>query len=331
MHFGVILIVIGFAGLPFNQDKEQEMGFGDRMQIGGYTLVCQSYTQDDKPNYGSEWAVLDVYKNGRKIDTMFPERRFYKASEQTATIVANRSRLNEDLYLVYTGQNPDTGRPIIKAHVNPLVMWIWIGVHIVLIGTILALIPNWKPPKARSAEKEREGSRAALSRGAVEVGGTDAAQTKSPPYNSITRHCLTRRRIYGRRRRCPLQQARTSAHVHVRLQPDPAGMQPRRLRLLGTYARRIDDGAGARRQRFACTAKLRAEVRQHRVGGAHVERLQCSRVDHAFRGICGSHRADGVAGTAVEGASRGSSCGPTQLGSEQLDELRKRARQETEF
>jgi len=172
VHFGVILIVIGFAGLPFNLDKEQEMGFGDKMQIGSYTLVCQSYTQDDKPNYGSEWAVLDVYKHGKKIDTMFPERRFYKASEQTSTIVANRSRPNEDLYLVYTGKNPDTGKPIIKAHVNPLVMWIWIGVFVVGIGTVLALIPNWKPPKVRAAEKEREDAdAAALKRGAVEVGG----------------------------------------------------------------------------------------------------------------------------------------------------------------
>jgi cytochrome c-type biogenesis protein CcmF len=173
VHFGVILIVIGFAGLPFNQDKEQELGFGDKMQIGNYTLVCQSYTQDDTPNYGSEWAVLDVYKNGKKIDTMYPERRFYKASEQTSTIVANRSRPNEDLYLVYTGKNPDTGRPIIKAHVNPLVMWIWLGVVVVGFGTALALIPNWKPPKVRALEKEkeREEAEAAVKRGAVEVGG----------------------------------------------------------------------------------------------------------------------------------------------------------------
>ena len=110
VHIGVVLIVIGFAGLPFNQDKEQEMGFGDKMQIGHYTLVCQSYTQDDKPNYGSEWAVMDVYKNGKKIDTMYPERRFYKASEQTSTMVANRSRPNEDLvprvYGAQSGHGP---------------------------------------------------------------------------------------------------------------------------------------------------------------------------------------------------------------------------------
>ena len=104
-----------------------------------------------------------MYKNGKKIDTMYPERRFYKASEQTATIVANRSRPSEDLYLVYTGRNQDTGKPIIKAHVNPLVMWIWIGVHMVLIGTLIALVPNMKPAKVtvkreseRAAEAERQ-------------------------------------------------------------------------------------------------------------------------------------------------------------------------------
>jgi cytochrome c-type biogenesis protein CcmF len=171
IHIGVVLIIIGFAGLPFNLDKEQEMGFGDKMEIGHYTLVCQSYTQDSKPNYDSEWAVLDVYKGGKKIATMYPERRFYTASQQTSTIVANRSRLNEDLYLVYTGRNQETGRPIIKAHVNPLVMWIWIGVHVILIGTIIALFPNAKPVRvALVKDKEREAADA-VHRGVVGVGG----------------------------------------------------------------------------------------------------------------------------------------------------------------
>ncbi len=168
IHIGVVLVIIGFAGLPFNVDKEQEMGFGDKMQIGHYTLVCKSYTQDSKPNYDSEWAVLDVYKNGKYLGQMFPERRFYTASQQTSTIVANRSRPSEDLYLVYTGRNPDTGKPIIKAHVNPLVLWIWIGVHVILIGTIIALIPNMKPQ--RGVAGEGQGSRAGRG-GASRSGG----------------------------------------------------------------------------------------------------------------------------------------------------------------
>jgi cytochrome c-type biogenesis protein CcmF len=145
VHFGVIVIMIGFAGAAFNQDQEKEMGYGDKLQIGPYTLVCRSYTQDDNPNYGSEWAVMDVFKGGKQIATMTPERRFYKASQQISTMPTVHSNVREDLYLVYEGLNQGTGRPIIKAHLNPLVMWIWVGVWIMIIGTTVALIPNAMP------------------------------------------------------------------------------------------------------------------------------------------------------------------------------------------
>ena len=146
VHFGVVVVIIGFAGSAFNQDKEQEMAYGDKMTIGSYTLVCRSYTDEEFPNYAAEWAVLDVYKGGKQIDTLTPERRLYKASRQTSTMPYIRSTLNEDLYLVYEGLNQDTGRPILKAHLNPLVMWIWLGVWIILGGTALALIPNAPAP-----------------------------------------------------------------------------------------------------------------------------------------------------------------------------------------
>ena len=153
VHFGVIVVVIGFAGAAFNQDKEQEMGFGDKLTLGPYTLVCQSYTQDDNPNYGSEWAVMNVFKGGKQIATLNPERRFYKASQQTSTMPSIRSSSGNDLYVVYEGQNPDTGRPIIRAHLNPLVMWIWVGVWIMIVGTVVAMIPNTAPVRVMATAR----------------------------------------------------------------------------------------------------------------------------------------------------------------------------------
>jgi cytochrome c-type biogenesis protein CcmF len=147
VHFGVAVVIIGILGTPFNQDKEKEMGFGDKMTIGPYTLVCQSYTQDDNPNYSNEWAIINVFKGGEQITTMYPERRFYKASQQPQTLPRIRSTIKEDLYLTYEGLNETTGRPIIKAHLNPLVMWIWVGVLIMIGGTLLGLIPNAAPAR----------------------------------------------------------------------------------------------------------------------------------------------------------------------------------------
>ncbi|MBI3478132.1 MAG: heme lyase CcmF/NrfE family subunit [Acidobacteria bacterium] len=148
VHFGVALVVIGILGTPFNKEVEKEMGFNDKILIGPYTLVCQSYTQDDNPNYGNEWAIINVFRGGKQITTMYPERRFYKSSGQPQTLPRIYPSFKEDfllvtdLYLVYEGINETTGRPIIKAHVNPMVPWIWTGLIVMVFGTILALVPN---------------------------------------------------------------------------------------------------------------------------------------------------------------------------------------------
>jgi cytochrome c-type biogenesis protein CcmF len=142
VHFGIVVMFIGIAGGAFNQSHEQEMGFGDEMRMGPYRLVRQSFTQDSNPNFDTEYALLDVYKNGKKITQLAPEKRFYTASQQSSTVVANHSTLQTDLYVIYEGKNPDTDKPIIKVFLNPLMNWIWIGVGIVVLGTLLALVPN---------------------------------------------------------------------------------------------------------------------------------------------------------------------------------------------
>ncbi|MBZ5508502.1 MAG: heme lyase CcmF/NrfE family subunit [Acidobacteriia bacterium] len=141
VHFGVVLVVIGLAGAAFNRDKEQEMAKGDELQIGHYTLVGEEYTDDDNANYTSHAALLDVYKDGKFVTRLNPEERFFKASGgQPVHIVANHSTLSEDLYIVFEGFS--NGHPMIKAMINPLVNWIWIGVLVVVLGTGMALVPN---------------------------------------------------------------------------------------------------------------------------------------------------------------------------------------------
>ncbi len=173
VHFGVVVIFIGLAGSAFNRSSEQEMDFRQSMRVGPYTLVCQDYTQDTNPNYDSEYALLDVYRNGKKITQLAPEKRFYVASQQVSTMVANHSTLAWDLYVIYAGQNPDTNRPIIKVFLNPLVAWIWIGVVIVIIGTLVALVPNLTTvlSPARSRQQAKAPSRALVSEPATMRGG----------------------------------------------------------------------------------------------------------------------------------------------------------------
>jgi len=59
--------------------------------------------------------------------------------------VAIYSTLREDLYLVYAGRDPDSNLPVIHGYVNPLVKWIWLGGIVMVLGTVLALVPNRQP------------------------------------------------------------------------------------------------------------------------------------------------------------------------------------------
>lgn len=152
IHFGVVVMFIGLAGAAFNQSKEVEMSFGDSIQLNGYKIVCQSYSQDSTPNYDTDFALLDVFHNGKKITRLTPERRVYFPDTdhaQASTVVAIHSTLANDLYVVFEGRNPDTDKPIIKVFINPLVNWIWIGVAVVILGTLIALIPPLMPGTRR--------------------------------------------------------------------------------------------------------------------------------------------------------------------------------------
>ena len=148
IHIGVVIVVIGLAGAAFNRNVESEMSLHDKIHIGPYTLEQVGATQDSNPNFNSEYALLDVSKDGKKLFQMSPEKRVYLASSQPQTMVAIHSVPEWDLYVVYEGTNPDTGNPIIKAFLNPLVGWIWAGVVFIVFGTFVALVPSLSPSTA---------------------------------------------------------------------------------------------------------------------------------------------------------------------------------------
>ena len=144
VHIGVSLVFLGLAGSAFTKSAEQELGLHGSMNIGPYRVECTGFTQDSNNNYQSEYAQLNVWKDGKMQFQMFPEKRVYLVSQQPQTMVSIHSTIGWDLYLVYEGTNPDTGQPIIKAILNPLVSWIWAGLGVMVLGTLIALIPASK-------------------------------------------------------------------------------------------------------------------------------------------------------------------------------------------
>lgn len=57
-------------------------------------------------------------------------------------MIGIRRRLNEDLYVTFSGITPDNTKAIFQIYVFPLVSCIWIGYWVLLFGTIICLIPG---------------------------------------------------------------------------------------------------------------------------------------------------------------------------------------------
>ena len=91
---------------------------------------------------------------------MSPEKRFYKKPEQPATEVAYRSTLAEDLYVIL-GSIDDSRKATFLVYINPLVIWLWLGGIVLIIGTGVAIVPprrmvaRERAQEVSTAERER--------------------------------------------------------------------------------------------------------------------------------------------------------------------------------
>ncbi len=142
VHMGIVIMFIGFTGRAFDLHETRSVGLNQSLRFGHYDLKLLSVNNGDNANYESSLATIDVSQNGRLIDQLEPEIRLYKASQEQASLVGIRRRLNEDLYVNFSGISPDNTKAIFQLYVFPLVSWIWIGYFVVLGGTIICLIPG---------------------------------------------------------------------------------------------------------------------------------------------------------------------------------------------
>ena len=142
VHMGMVLIFIGIAGTAFNRDIQKEMQVGSTLQIGKYTLLLQGVDAKAEKNYTAQRMLVEVLVGNKPQMMLYPEIRKFAQDEPSGTMVAIHSTLREDLYVVYAGQSPDTQLPVVHAYLNPLVKCIWFGGAIVLMGTVVALLPN---------------------------------------------------------------------------------------------------------------------------------------------------------------------------------------------
>ena len=142
VHFGLAMMVIGIAASSaYKLEKQGTLRQGESMSIGDFELKYESFRQYEKFNRTVYAATLGVFRDGNRIDELDAERRYYINAKQPTTEVAIRSTLAQDLYVTMPGIGQDN-EITLKVAVNPLLIWIWFGSFLMVIGGILAIIPS---------------------------------------------------------------------------------------------------------------------------------------------------------------------------------------------
>jgi cytochrome c-type biogenesis protein CcmF len=152
VHISIVIMAIGIVGSSlFDVEREAELLPGEQMTINDYTITYNGLILEGSERRMIISAELDVYKGDTFIGEMLPKVTRHINYEQYVSDVAIRTTLAEDLYLIFAGWQTivlSDGSEVIQAGiialVNPLVIWIWIGGGIFLVGGLVVFWPGRK-------------------------------------------------------------------------------------------------------------------------------------------------------------------------------------------
>jgi cytochrome c-type biogenesis protein CcmF len=138
VHLGVLLIVLGLAGSAFRSERQALLQRGESMHVGQYTLTYAHLERASTAEKFINRITITVARGGRDIATLYPQRNFHFAQRQPQSEVAIRTNPQEDLYVVVTSVDPNGGVAL-RAFVNPLTWWIWVGAAVMALGMAVLL------------------------------------------------------------------------------------------------------------------------------------------------------------------------------------------------
>ena len=111
------------------------------MPVGEYELTYETMAFKEDANMSSTAAALTLSRDGQRLGTLLPERRYYKSFDQGTTEVSIFSDLREDFYLILVGSAED-GSAKFQVYINPLVNFVWLGSIVLILGSIWAMWPT---------------------------------------------------------------------------------------------------------------------------------------------------------------------------------------------
>jgi cytochrome c-type biogenesis protein CcmF len=161
-HLGLGVTLLGIVGeTQLGAERIAEMRPGQTISLRSYELHFDNFANRQGPNYRDLVARFTVRQSGEVIGIMEPSKRSFAARQTTRTEAALMTRRLGQLYLALGDPNPD-GSIAVRFYDKPLVLLIWLGTVVMVIGGCLSLsdrrlrVGAPKPARRRTAMQPAE-------------------------------------------------------------------------------------------------------------------------------------------------------------------------------
>jgi len=156
VHLGMLIYFVAFAGYAFKTEMEATLKPGDSATLRSpfghtYTFTHVGISQFEQLNRVVTQASVQVSKDGKMIGVVNSEKRQHfsepapgvrQKSFEPSTEVGIKSNLEEDLYIVFAGSVDGSEEAVYRFTINPLVLWVWIGGVVLLVGGLITMWPG---------------------------------------------------------------------------------------------------------------------------------------------------------------------------------------------
>ena len=143
VHLGVVLIILGIAGsMTYSREREATLALKDHLTVGPYLIQFEGLKESRQPTHNLVQGSFRVFRGTQDLGILSPALKFFPSQQSPIGRAVYQSSLSEDIYLILSGFSElDKNQATLKVLVRPLVVWMWIGGFIILLGTLVSILP----------------------------------------------------------------------------------------------------------------------------------------------------------------------------------------------
>jgi cytochrome c-type biogenesis protein CcmF len=156
VHLGIIIMAVGIVGAMSFSTRSENVTLiqGQSFTSQGYTLTYEGLTPQGSGSQMKVVANLKLSQGDKVLAELHPEEDYSASRQNWVVETAKRSNLAKDLWVALEGwekvSTDGTQIAYFTVQVTPLLVWIWIGGIIVLLGGLTAF---YAPQRKETAEE----------------------------------------------------------------------------------------------------------------------------------------------------------------------------------